>query len=494
VDTADGGARPPHATALDPQAPLVLVSSDTHIGPRLREDLRDYCPTHYLSAFDELVAEHETARAARAAASAGFTRHPNQLTAGHYDVRARLHDMDRDGIAAEVIFHGSQNFEPIPFLPQLLGNDATFSFDRDLAPVGLRIYNEWLADFCAVEPARHVGLGHVPMWDVAAACAQLETVADSGLRGINFPALRHGVYLEYNDRAWDPFWDECAARGLALCTHVGAASPGRASGPESLALTSIEDGGYFARRAIWWMAFGGVFERFPDLTLVITESPGDWWPYTMTELDSAWLAMAELNPALREQVPRLPSEYCAQNVFVGASFLASFEAERAVRERYSSQLMWGSDYPHIESTWQYTDDETDEPVTRLALRNTFAGLPATDTRAVIGQTAIRVFGLDQTELTRVAAHIGAPTLDELEQPIDSVPLGASPTAFRTLGPGAEVYPRPNSWYDTSSRSRRDVSATPSNEPGGNGIAVMRSVTYSRWSIAQWPSRLDQRSR
>ena len=43
---------------------------------------------------------------------------------GHFDMHARLRDMDRDGIAAEVIFHGSQNFEPIPFLPQLLGNDA----------------------------------------------------------------------------------------------------------------------------------------------------------------------------------------------------------------------------------------------------------------------------------------------------------------------------------------------------------------------------------
>ena len=118
--------------------------------------------------------------------------------------------MDRDGIAAEVIFHGSQNFEPIPFLPQLLGNDANFEFDRDLAAVGVRIYNDWLADACSVEPARHVGLAHLPMWDPDAATAELPRVADSGLRGVNFPAMRHGVYLEYNNHTWDPFWAESA--------------------------------------------------------------------------------------------------------------------------------------------------------------------------------------------------------------------------------------------------------------------------------------------
>ena len=33
-------------------APLVIVSCDTHIGPRLREDLRPYCPEELLEDFD----------------------------------------------------------------------------------------------------------------------------------------------------------------------------------------------------------------------------------------------------------------------------------------------------------------------------------------------------------------------------------------------------------------------------------------------------------
>ena len=38
----------------------------------------------------------------------------NLKTAGHHDMHARLRDMDRAGVAAGVIYHGSQNNEPFP--------------------------------------------------------------------------------------------------------------------------------------------------------------------------------------------------------------------------------------------------------------------------------------------------------------------------------------------------------------------------------------------
>ena len=33
----------------------MIVSCDTHIGPRLREDLREYCPKQYLDDFDDFT-------------------------------------------------------------------------------------------------------------------------------------------------------------------------------------------------------------------------------------------------------------------------------------------------------------------------------------------------------------------------------------------------------------------------------------------------------
>jgi hypothetical protein len=104
-----------------------------------------------------------------------------------------------------------------------------------------------------------------------------------------------------------------------------------------------------------------------------------------------------------------------------------------VEEGYVSQLLWGSDYPHIEGTWQYAADDRAEPITRIAQRNTFCGIPAGATREILGENAVRVYGLDAAKLRDVAARIAAPTLADLAVPVESVPVGASPTAFRTFG-------------------------------------------------------------
>ena len=414
--------------------PAVIVSSDTHIGPRLVEDLRPYCPRQYLDAFDDFAANVAAQRVevyARAAGREQAAQTPNRHTAGHYDMAARLADLDRDGVAGEIIFHGSQNEEPVPF-----GTFVAFlgpaTDDLELVGAGRRIYNRWLSDAVSVQPERHVGLAQLPMWDVDRAVEEVEWARAAGLRGINFPAPSSAL-LPYNDPSWEPFWSACAAAELPLTTHAGAGDPASWSGRESMVLMSIESGGWFSRRALHQLIFGGVFERHPRLQLVLTEQPGDWWRYTLRELDSAYLAHRAV---LGDQVPRTPSEYCMDNVSIGASFLARFEAEDAVDADYTSRVLWGSDYPHMEGTWQYPLDDDEPSVTKVALRNTFSGVPAPEVEAMVGGNAMRVYGLDPVALGAVAARIQAPTLTELTTPVDVVPERASAFAFRQFGPWA----------------------------------------------------------
>jgi predicted TIM-barrel fold metal-dependent hydrolase len=421
--------------------PLVIVSADCHIGPRLVEDLREFCPAALLDDFDAYAASGGRSRGRYVEQDAvpddgGSPRSPwrNRTTAGHHDPVARRRDLDFEGVAAEVVFHGSQNDEPIPFQTSMLGPPD----DPQLAAAGIRIYNRWLAAVCAAEPNRHVGLAHLPIWDVDASIAELRWARDAGLKSVNFPAPRPWV-LPYNDRGWEPFWAAAAELAMPLSTHSGAGDPTVQTGPELVALVSIESGGWFSRRAAHLLVFAGVFERHPDLQLVLTEQPGIWWPALCNELDSVHISMTRANEALRAQVPRRPSEYLHRNVSIGASFMSRAEARAAIEGGYADRVMWGSDYPHMESTFQYpgtADFEGETSYGKLALRFTFAGLDEPIVRAMVGETACRIYDLDIDALTSVARTIGAPTYDDVNTPLDAAPDDASAFAFRTFGPWA----------------------------------------------------------
>jgi predicted TIM-barrel fold metal-dependent hydrolase len=420
-----------------PSRPVIVVSNDTHIGPRLVEDLRAYCPREHLDDFDGF-AEAATAdkdAAAEMLRGSGHLDHPNFRTPGHHDSGARLADYDHDGIAAGVVFHGSMNMEPIPFIAQPLGK-PTAREDSPLAGVGMQIYNRWLADFVSDAPSRHIGLAYLPMWDVDAAVAEVEWAREAGLRGVNFPAMRDGALPEYNRKQWEPLWSVCEHLGMPLVTHVGSATNARYSGLEGVPLLQIESGGFTSRRAVWWLIWAGVFQRHPGLKLVITETPGSWFPTTADELDALWAFYdakrdEPLNKALLDQVPRRPSDYMATNVFCGASFASPFEVEQAVMHGNATQLLWGSDYPHLEGTFVNPEGRDVASVTRQSLRHTFCNTSPEDTVRMVGGNAIEIYGLDADALQAVAHEIGAPTLEELSTPIDAIPEGASVTAFRS---------------------------------------------------------------
>jgi predicted TIM-barrel fold metal-dependent hydrolase len=409
------------------------------------EDLRPYCPSKYLELYDDWVAatkaQFRSLRARRGEAaepdgapkldqSANLTfgdnetgkarfdrKHLNSLTAGHHDVHARLRDMDWDGVAVEVIFHGSQNEEAFPFVGRRDWMVAYADQNFELLQVGYHMYNQWLADFVSVDPYRHVGLAYLPMWDCALAVEEAKHAAEAGLRGINLPAPRGGI-PEYDDPVWEPLWSVCEDRGLVLASHVGVPNH-PLFGPQSFALTVLEVEGWPSRRGMPRLIFGGVFERHPRLQMVLTEQTRRWWAYTLRELDEAYGTPSR---ALREQVPRKPSEYMMSNVFVGASFMGPDTAHEAIEDGYVSNVIWGSDYPHGEGTFKYPEHDDEPSMTRQYLRWAFAQCPQGDITAMVGENGIRAYRLDRDALAKIAARIG-PTMDEVTTPLEEEPHG-----------------------------------------------------------------------
>jgi predicted TIM-barrel fold metal-dependent hydrolase len=412
-------------TVPDLDTPLIVVSCDAHVGPRLRADLVDYCPAAYRERFDAYIAAHE-ARQAAARANGAIVPHSFPGTdvttiAGHHDPHAYVADMDAEGIAAEVLYHFSQNDEPMPFVVNPGGGLGSVPLDAlEEGAVGYRMYNRWLADFVSVAPERFVGLAYLPMWDIDAAIAELEWAASAGLRGVNFPPPGRPGQLEYNNPAWEPFWSACEANAMTLNTHSGNAAPfdyfGGVGGQD---LLIYECGGWMARRAIWWLIHGRVFERHPKLRLVITEQFEGWWTSTLAEMDVVY---ARFNVLGRDPLRKLPSEYAREHVYLGASFLSRTLATEAEAEHYDTNVLWGRDYPHVEGLYHVFDGPAAQhSVSRLSLRHAVAGLGAPAVARIAGENGVRVFGLDHEVLSRIASQIGAPTLRELAEPVTDRP-------------------------------------------------------------------------
>jgi predicted TIM-barrel fold metal-dependent hydrolase len=401
----------------------LVVSCDCHVGPSLTDQLRQYCPAEHLEAFDvDVVAGREAMAQRRAAVfnGAGALLMENDVakSPGLQDPHARIRELDADGVACEVLFAGGQNAERLPFVSHQ---------DPSKQALGYHIYNQWLADFCSVEPDRHIGVAQVPMWDVAAAVAEVDWAAEHGLRSVNFPVPRDSL-KPYNDPSYEPFWAAVAANGMTLNCHGAPPPDMRYTGEEATAILQSE-AGFFGTRALPYLVWGGVFERYPNLKLVLTEQGADWVANALRHWDSIWYSkwFPEVVETIRRKVPRLPSEYFRENIFIARSFMARYELEDAVQGGYVDNMLWGSDMPHIEGTW---------PNTEASLRMTFSGIPTPVVAKVLGATAVDVFGLDGQKLRAIADRIG-PRVSDIDHPLQEVPAGVGRSqGFRTRGPVA----------------------------------------------------------
>ena len=127
------------------------------------------------------------------------------------DPDLRIKDQDRDGVQAEVLYG-------------VLGASSRMN-DPEAAVEVMRVYNEWLADFCSKHPGRFGGLASIPNNPLEASIAEVERVAKRGvLRGLdiaNSPDLK-----PLWDPYWNPLWEAINACGLPLHFHtVGGYTP-----------------------------------------------------------------------------------------------------------------------------------------------------------------------------------------------------------------------------------------------------------------------------
>jgi predicted TIM-barrel fold metal-dependent hydrolase len=405
----------------------MILSSDCHAGPPA-DQYREYMDPQYRARYDEFLAGLANMDDTRANVNNAQKMFREKFLAktgdggnrASWDPALREKELDSDGIAGEVIFPDADvlGIGGVTSSPFGVGLGASGKDDPELAMTGARAHNRWLADLCAASPGRRGGVATVPIiHDVDAGVAEIERAHDSGVWGGVMIPTQWAPHPSYNDARYDKVWAACQERGLAVAVHSGGSPRDITAGPGALPIYSVE-AWFFAARPLWSMIWGGVFERFPDLTFAITED-GSWWvPELMARMDEQWTglhATLKFGNTFREALPQPPSFYFKRNCFLGAAIT---EGEMNRRHQIGvDQLAWGNDFPHPEGTWPHTRDW---------LRIKFHDVPEAETRKMLGLNALRCYkNFDAKFLTGVADRIGPSPAEIHDQPVPPNPDLAS---------------------------------------------------------------------
>ena len=386
----------------------VVISADTHCGAALH-DYKPYLEKKYHEDFDEWAesvqaAERRTAEvfkdSDRSPLNVGVDGDPEVDGDRNWSSERRLREQEADGVVAAVLFPNTQP----PFAPAAASQFEAPPYSDDMVRrwAGLQAHNRWLLDFVSEAPERRAGIAQIFLGNVEASVAEIEWAAENGLRGgILVPgAPPDSPFEPLYSASYRPIWAAAEACDMPLNHHSGGATPNFGSHfPASLAMFMLEVS-WWSQRALWHLMFSGVFERHPDLQWVNTETGTAWVPDTLEKLDSFYERMkyskygseAIFGGIAVAQMSLRPSEYWQRQCHVGASFLRPTEID-VVRQIGIQNVMWGSDYPHVEGSHPHTDEH---------LRLTFGEMTEDEATTLLTTNAARLYKFDIEKLRPLA--------------------------------------------------------------------------------------------
>ena len=133
----------------------------------------------------------------------------------------------------------------------------------------------------------------------------------------------------YADEYYEPFWSACEEHRMVVNLHTGAS--GAATDTKFLydakhgSMLGLFEVFVFTRRPLWFMIFGGVFDRHPDLKVAITENGVQWLPSLVRDMEGLLRYPRQRPGALLPE--DAPGDYFERHVYIGGSLMRRDEAE-----------------------------------------------------------------------------------------------------------------------------------------------------------------------
>ena len=293
---------------------------------------------------------------------------------GGYIPEEHVKDMEIDGVDVSIVY---------PTVGLLLYNVPDSEFLTSL----FRGYNDWLGEFCKPFPDRLKGIAMLNMDDVQVGVRELERCAKLGLAGA-MVSVYPPEERSYDLPEYEPLWAAAQDLEMPLSLHVGTNRPsqGQETANANVGflkpafLCNVE---HWVRSSLAHIIFGGVFEHYPKLQVGTVEHELSWVPHFLDRLDYTYTQRVPNALWHRFKEEMLPSDYFHRNVFVGFQ-----EDGLGIRLRDIigvDNLMWGSDYPHTESTF---------PRSREILEEILVECTEEEKAKIVGGNAERVYHLN----------------------------------------------------------------------------------------------------
>jgi predicted TIM-barrel fold metal-dependent hydrolase len=278
--------------------------------------------------------------------------HFRDMRPGCYDPVARLKDMDQAGILASMVFPSFAGFG---------GQTFYQANDKALALECLRAYNDWMIDeWCGASPGRYIPLMIVPLWNPRAAAGEMERCKAKGAAAVSFiehPSALGLPSLHDEGRYWDPMMSAATDLELPICIHIGWPTMVKPSPDAPRIVSNVLIAANPMAVLIEWL-FSGVFVRFPQLKLCLSEGNIGWIPSALrraedvVERQGAWhRKYGKLAPGVLDQ---RPTQVFREHVY-GCCVDDTFGAKN-LDDIGVDNVMLETDYPHGDSTWPNSID------------------------------------------------------------------------------------------------------------------------------------------
>jgi hypothetical protein len=259
--------------------------------------------------------------------------------------------MDRDARVARVEAQGLEGIWLFPTAGVLY--EQAMCHDIEALCTLTRGFNRWLdEDWGLTYQGRLFAAPYITLADVEWACDELEWALGRDARLLvmrpSAVCTKDG-WLSPGDERFDPFWARVSEAGITVVAHVGSNGYTANGYGGNSALAVLGGGrkptvaGLISERAIYdfllTFAYDKMFERFPNLRIASVENGAGFLGDLFVKLEQS-----------KKRMPRYykedPAELFRRNVWINPFWEDSIP--EVIEHMGASQIIYGSDWPHME--------------------------------------------------------------------------------------------------------------------------------------------------